>query len=191
MEIVISLILGICLSAVCGFRVFIPPLIVSIFYKLNIISLPVKYDWVSSNTAILILSIATLIEISAYYLPVIDNFLDTISIPTSLIAGTLMSVTFINFDNNTIDWVLSVLIGGGSAVGISSLTSGIRLITTTTTLGIGNLLFSSLEWIGAILLSILTIFIPILSLILIILFAVLLNYLRIKRKNTKLKSLSQ
>jgi hypothetical protein len=183
MEIFISIILGISLSASCGFRIFIPPLIVSIFYKLNIIELPIRYEWAKSNIALIVLVIATVVEILAYYIPVIDNFLDTISVPTSIVAGTLMSITFINFDNEVISWVIAAILGGGSAVGVSALTSGIRLVTTSVTVGMGNALFSTLEWISSMILSVISILLPVLSILLLILLVITLNYIRTQRKN--------
>jgi hypothetical protein len=184
---IISIILGICLSATCGFRIFVPPLVLSIAYKIGFISLPVKYGWAKSNLALTILAIATIIEILAYYIPVVDNLLDTISVPTSIVAGTLMTVTFVNFDNEVLNWAMSVIFGGGAAVGISTLTSSIRVVTTTTTFGFGNGILATIEWISATTLSIITILLPILSLVFLIILITLLNYIRIKRKKKLLK----
>ena len=82
--------LGLALSACAGFRVFIPMLAAAIAGKFNIISLG-DMQWLGSYPAIICFGTAAIYEIAAYYIPFIDNILDTIATPLSVAAGTVLA----------------------------------------------------------------------------------------------------
>ena len=96
MDIAISLIIGICLAAACGFRVFVPLLISGIASQAGYLELSSSYLWIESVPAIIAFSVATLLEILGYYIPWVDNMLDTIATPLAPIAGVIASVSFDN-----------------------------------------------------------------------------------------------
>ncbi|MFA9290410.1 MAG: DUF4126 domain-containing protein [Solirubrobacteraceae bacterium] len=89
--------------------------------------------------------VATLIEIVAYYIPIIDNLLDTIAIPLAGIAGTLVMATTVVGLNPFISCTLAIIAGGGTAAAIKTASSSTRLVSTTTTPGAGNFLITFLE----------------------------------------------
>ena len=80
-----SVLIGIALSATCGFRVFVPLLAVNIGTRAQnvdgepLIELAAGFDWLSSDIAMMVFLVATLFEIGGYYIPWIDNLLDTIA----------------------------------------------------------------------------------------------------------------
>ena len=91
MEIILALALGVTLSAASGFRIFLPPLAVSLAAISGNLELSSGFDWVGTYPTAIALGIATIVEILAYYIPVVDNFLDTIEIPTAIAIGTLLT----------------------------------------------------------------------------------------------------
>ena len=93
METVISICLGIGLAASVGFRVFLPLFALSLASYFNIWELNGSWLWIGSLTAVLIFGVATLIEVMGYYIPFVDNLLDTIAIPLAAIAGTAVMVS--------------------------------------------------------------------------------------------------
>ena len=80
-----SIMIGVALSATCGFRVFVPLLAVNIGTRAldadgqPRIELAGGFDWLSSDIALIVFLVATLFEIGGYYIPWIDNLLDTIA----------------------------------------------------------------------------------------------------------------
>ena len=68
-SIVTAVCLGICLSAACGLRVFLPFLVVSVAAKLGLLELRESWMWIGSWPAITAFSTATVLEIGAYYVP--------------------------------------------------------------------------------------------------------------------------
>lgn len=160
MDTIISICLGIGLAASAGFRVFVPLFILSVATHFGYVPVGESFLWIGSSTALVCLGIATLIEIVAYYVPFIDNLLDTIAIPLATIAGTVvMASTMIDLDP-MITWGLAIIAGGGSAAAISSATTATRATSTATTGGLANPIVSTTETATASFVSITAIFYP-------------------------------
>ena len=88
--IVIAAFMGISLAAASGFRVFLPPFLMSLAVKVSLIDIDLvgsQFEFFTSTPAIIILGIATVAEFAAYYTPWIDNLLDTIATPAAVLAG--------------------------------------------------------------------------------------------------------
>src|ERR1700758_3383545 len=83
--------LGIALAAATGFRVFLPMLIVSGAAYTGHLHLDDSFAWLGRPSALVMLSVAALAEVLAYYIPVVDNLLDVVAAPAAFIAGTILS----------------------------------------------------------------------------------------------------
>lgn len=160
-KVLLSLVMGLGLSACCGFRVFVPLLAASIASKMGILHLGDSFQWMSSTTAIICFGAATIFEIGGYYIPFIDNILDTIMTPASVIAGTLLTASAIVPDlDPMLKWGLGIIVGGGSAGIIQAGTALTRATSTATTAGAANPIVATVEHILAIVGSIFSIIIP-------------------------------
>ena len=182
MEIISSLILGIGLSACCGFRVFVPMLVTNIAALMGHYHFGTGFEWMGTLTAFYIFASATLLEIIAYYIPWVDNLLDYVATPASIIAGTILTTAFISGDlSPTLKWVLGFLVGGGSA-GIVQLGTNItRLTSTATTAGFANPILATIENLFSIIFSILSVFLPIFLAVLAVLFVMYLDKKLVRR----------
>lgn len=138
-EQITALALGIALSACCGFRVFVPLLAASIGVKAGVFPVPEGMLWLGSWLSIIIFTTAAVIEIIAYYVPFLDNLLDTIAAPMAITAGALLTSSVIPFtDEPAIRWGLGI-IAGGSAAGTLHLGTGfVRILSSKFTAGTGN-----------------------------------------------------
>ncbi len=158
-----SIMIGVALSATCGFRVFIPLLAVNIGTRAQdangqpLIELAGGFDWLSSDIAMMVFLVATLFEIAGYYIPWIDNLLDTIASPASIAAGTVITASFITGMDPWLQWLLGVIAGGGAAGAVQATTVVARASSTVTTGGLGNPIVASVETSGAFLGSALSI----------------------------------
>ena len=163
MEEVMSVLIGIALSATCGFRVFVPLLAVNIGTRAQnadgepLIELAAGFDWLSSDIAMMVFLVATLFEIGGYYIPWIDNLLDTIASPASIVAGTVITASFVTGMDPWLQWLLGVIAGGGAAGAVQATTVVTRAASTVTTGGLGNPIVASVETSGAFLGSALSI----------------------------------
>jgi hypothetical protein len=163
MEAILSIMMGVALSATCGFRVFVPLLAVNIGTRAQdangqpLIELAGGFDWLSSDIALMVFVVATLFEIGGYYIPWIDNLLDTIASPAAIVAGTVITASFITGMDPWLQWLLGVIAGGGAAGAVQATTVVTRAASTVTTGGLGNPIVASVETSGAFLGSMLAI----------------------------------
>src|SRR6516162_8707378 len=151
MEQVLSICVGIGLSAACGFRVFIPLLIMSIASLSGHLSLAHGFEWIGTYPALISFAVATSLEIAGYYIPWLDHLLDTIATPAAIVAGIIVTASAVSDMSPFLKWSLAVIAGGGAAGLVQSATVITRGASTVTTGGLANPLVSTLELVGAVL----------------------------------------
>ena len=150
-----SVLIGIALSATCGFRGFVPLLAVNIGTRAQnadgepLIELAAGFDWLSSDIAMMVFLVATLFEIGGYYIPWIDNLLDTVASPAAIVAGTVITASFITGMDPWLQWLLGLIAGGSAAGAVQATTVVTRASSTVTTGGLGNPIVASVETSGA------------------------------------------
>lgn len=144
-EITLSILVGLGLSAACGFRIFIPLLVVSLAGYAGHLSLGDGFEWLCSLPAVISLSVATLLEIVAYYVPVVDHFLDMIGTPAAAIAGAILAGSFASDISPWFQWGLVAVAGAGLATvthaGMATVRGAVSGVTATT----GNAVVSTVE----------------------------------------------
>jgi len=69
MEMILAVITGIGLSAACGFRIFVPLLVLSVATKYGYLGLAPGFEWIGGSYAIIAFASATVLEVIAYYIP--------------------------------------------------------------------------------------------------------------------------
>ena len=163
MEVFISLCIGLGLSAACGFRVFVPPLVVSLAAHFGYTNLSSDFSWMGTDETLFAFALATCIEIAAYYIPFVDNLLDAVVTPMAVVAGTLVTASFLPQGDPLLQWTVALIAGGGAAGTIQSFAGITRLISTATTGGIANFLLATVESGSSFILSGLAIFFPVLA----------------------------
>lgn len=163
METLLSICVGIGLSAACGFRVFVPLLVMNIAALSGHLSLGHGFEWIGSYPALVAFSVATCLEIGGYYIPWVDHLLDTIATPAAIIAGTIVTASVVSDLSPFLKWTLAVIAGGGAAGLVQGATVATRGASAVTTAGMGNPLVATLELGGAAVTSILAIIAPVLA----------------------------
>jgi len=164
---VLSIALGIGLAAAVGFRVFLPMLVMSVAAYSGHLTLSSGFAWLATPPALVMLSVAALLEILAYYIPGVDNLLDTIATPAALIAGTVVSAAVMTDLPPIVKWTTALIAGGGAAGLTQGLTSLLRAKSTLTTAGLGNHLVATGEIGAALALSLLSLAAPLLAVVLV------------------------
>jgi hypothetical protein len=175
METILSLCLGIGLSAACGFRVFVPFLIMSLAAWSGHLTLAPGFQWIGSYPALVTFSAATILEIAGYYIPWLDHLLDTLATPAAAVAGTIITASCVADMSPFLKWTLAVIAGGGTATMIQASTVLLRGASTLATGGLGNPVFATAELTGAVVTSTLSIAAPVLTLALILVAAFVLG----------------
>ncbi len=159
-EMLIAVAIGISLAGSCGFRVFVPLLVAGIAAKTGILPLNEGFQWIGGWPAIVIFGTATVVEILAYYIPFVDNLLDTITTPLAVGAGTLLLTSVIPVDNDLLKWTMGLFVGGGAAATVQGGSVLTRLASSKLTAGTGNSVVATGEHAAAIGTSLLSLIIP-------------------------------
>jgi len=162
LEIILSLSLGLGLAAACGFRIFIPPLMMGVGSRFDLYELEGSFIWVGEDWAIAVFAIATLLEIGGYYVPWIDNLLDTVATPAAVIGGIFVTSASLEGDvDPSIQWILATIAGGSTAGVIQLGTVATRAVSTGVTGGLANPVVSTLEALASVICILLSFFLAI------------------------------
>ncbi|MEP6573513.1 MAG: DUF4126 domain-containing protein [Gemmatimonadota bacterium] len=168
MESLLSIGLGLGLSAACGFRVFVPLLALGLAARFGHVHPSPGFEWVSSPAALTALGAATAFEILAYYVPWLDHLLDTIATPAAVIAGVLASAAVLPDLPPALRWGVSLIGGGGAAGLMQGATVLLRLKSAALTGGVANPVVSTVELIGAVGTAVLAITLPLVCIVLVV-----------------------
>lgn len=160
MDLILSLSIAIGLSAACGFRIFVPLLFMSIAERTGHLTLVPSFEWIGSDVALVTFGAATCLEVVAYYVPWLDNFLDTIATPAAIVAGTIITASMVGGTSPFLKWTLAVIAGGGAAGLVQGASVVTRGASTVSTGGIGNPIVSTIELVGSAVASFLAIILP-------------------------------
>lgn len=185
MELLSSIAIGIGLAAACGFRVFVPLLVMSVAAQGGHLTLAPELDWVASYPAMIAFAIATAIEVGGYYVPWLDNLLDSVATPAAVVAGTMMVGAVVTEMDPLYKWALALVAGGGAAgavQGVSVLTRGASSLATG---GLGNPVVSTGEAGGSAVTAGLAVFLPFLALVLVVLFLAGSGIILFRRRKPK------
>src|SRR5690606_6048516 len=100
-----------------------------------------------------------------------DNALDAIATPAAGVAGTVVTASMVSGMDPLLQWSLGIIAGGGSALAVQSLTVGTRAVSTLTTGGIANPIFSTVEAGASTVLAVIAIVLPLLAVLAVMLLA--------------------
>lgn len=159
----VSIAIGIGLAAACGFRIFVPLLLISGAARSGHLELTDSFQWMGSTPALIAFGSATALEIAAYYVPFFDNLLDTAATPSAVVAGILASASQVADLDPLLGWSVAIIGGGGAAGAVQGLTTVTRGISSMATGGFGNPLLSTAEAGASIVMTALSILVPLIA----------------------------
>jgi|TARA_B100001094_G_C18073037_1_gene741124 hypothetical protein len=174
-SLIISICIGIGLSAATGFRVFLPPLVVGLLSRVGFIDLGESWIWLSDDASLLVLVSAALIESFAYFLPWLDNLLDVIMSPMAIVSGIVLSAAFLDGINPGFQWALSIIAGVSLSGGVQASTVFLRGLSTASTAGILNPMFSIAENSISLFLTLTALFFPLIAIVVLVLLLIVIR----------------
>jgi hypothetical protein len=155
-----------------GFRVFVPLLLTGLAARLGYLELTADMTWLGSDGALVALATATVLEVFAYYVPWLDNLLDTIATPTAVAAGAVVWAAVTPELSPLLRWTLAVVAGGGAAGLVQSSTALLRLKSSSFTAGLANPVLATAELAGSLTLSVVAVLVPVVAAVLVVLLLV-------------------
>ena len=167
-RILLSICVGIGLAAACGFRVFVPLLCLSIASMTGYVHVDDSFAWVGTWPALIAFAVATVVEVAAYYVPYIDNLLDSIAVPAATAAGVCVAALAITDVDPFWRWTVAIIGGGGVAASTQIATTKLRAASSTITAGFGNPVLATVEVFTSSVLSVISVVWPIVAIVLVI-----------------------
>jgi hypothetical protein len=162
--IALAVLLGLGLSASTGLNTFLPLLLLSAAARFNIagIELGQRFDWLSSDVAIIVLIIASIVEIVGDKVPAVDHFLDSIGTFIRPLAATLATASVLTGADvdPVVAAVAALIIGAPTSFGFHMLKAGTRVASSAATFGCANPILSLIEDVISLGLTLIAIFIP-------------------------------
>ena len=174
MQLVASIVIGICLSAACGLKVFVPPLVAGLAHKAGVLSLSEHTQWLGTWPAISALAIAVVCEFVGFCIPVFGNLLDIIATPASVVAGAFLMSSQVETSSPLVNWSLAIAGGGVTSGLVATIMAAIRSGASIVSAGISNFFVALFELASAAIITVLTLFAPLICLALVILLVLVL-----------------
>jgi hypothetical protein len=160
MDYLLYVLLGIGLAAACGFRVFVPFLVMSIAALAGHLELAPDFVWLGSWPALIVFGVATVLEVVAYYIPWLDHLLDVAATPAAIVAGIIVTASVVTGMSPILRWTLATIAGGGVAAAVQLATVALRRASTYATAGLAHPLAATLETGGSAGMSVLSLLLP-------------------------------
>ncbi|MCC6316723.1 MAG: DUF4126 domain-containing protein [Gemmatimonadaceae bacterium] len=164
----LAITLGLGLATAAGLRVFVPLLGAGLAARFGLISLHDGFAWLGEPLALVALGTAALLEVVAYHVPWLDHALDTVATPAALVSGIMASAAVVADVPPLVRWAIAIIGGGGVAGVVQGLTVATRIKSTVATGGLGNPLVSTAETLGAVVVVVMAVFVPLASLALVV-----------------------
>ena len=144
---ILPALLGVGLAASCGLRTFLPLLMLALAARFDLfgVDLQDKVAWLGSTGAVAALAVATVVELAADKIPIVDHALSVVGTVSRPLAGALAAgAVFSHLDPGTAA-LAGLIVGAPTALAFHAAQSGTRVVSTATTGGIGNPVVSVVE----------------------------------------------
>lgn len=155
-----SIALGIALAACAGLRAWLPLLAVGASVRLGVLPLGDSFAFLGSNTALTVFVLATVVEVIADKIPVVDHALDALSTVLKPVAGIVLAASVLwTVDDPIVALALGVMVGAPASLVPHTAKATLRGVLSPITAGLAAPVLSVLEDVlafGLVALAILT-----------------------------------
>ncbi len=158
-----ALALAIALAASAGLRAWLPLLLAGGLARIGVLDLGESFSFLSSNKALVLFGVASVIELVGDKVPAVDHALDVIGTPLRPAAGALLAASVLGTVSDPLTaLVLGTAVGAPSALVPHAAKTALRTVSTTLTGGLANPILSFLEDVITVVTFVLAILVPVL-----------------------------
>lgn len=173
---------GVVLAACTGLRAFLPLFAAGLGSRVLSWELAPSMQWLASDPVLIALGVASVAELIADKVPVVDHALDAVHTVVAPIAGALAGLSvWLNFPT-PIAIALAVIVGAPLAGGVHLVAAGTRMKSTAVSAGTLNPVVSIVEDVAALSGIVLALLAPLIALVLLVAALVLLVRRRRRRR---------
>ncbi len=156
--------MGVSLAACAGFRAFTPLLVVGLAGRLDLVPLAERFEWLSSDAALIVFATAVVFETFADKFPIVDHSLDLAATLVRPVAGAIVVASPLTGFDPLIAMVVGIVLGSTVAGGVHLAKSKTRLASTALTGASANPFLSVAEDAVSLGGSVVSVFLPIVAL---------------------------
>lgn len=144
---ILAALLGLSLSASAGLNAFLPLLMVAVAGRFHLagIDLSGSFAWLGTDLAIIVLAVATVLEIIGDKIPAVDHALHSVGLVVRPVAGWLAAASVLGGADPAVAAVVGLIIGAPTALTFHAAKASTRTVSSATTLGIANPFLSAFE----------------------------------------------
>jgi hypothetical protein len=164
-SVVLSVATGLALAAAAGFRAFVPLLAAGLAIHFGYVEAAPGFSWLGEPVVLAALSVATLAEITAYYVPGVDHVLDLIAAPVAVAAGIVAAASVMVGLPDWLRWFTAIGAGGAVSTAGHALNAVGRAKTGLASGGLGNPVYSTAELAGSVILATLAFLLPVIAVV--------------------------
>lgn len=163
-EVVPAVALAIALAACAGLRAWLPLLLTGGLVRAGVIEVGSSFTFISSNRALILFGVASVIEIVADKIPAVDHALDALGTVLRPVAATVLAASvFGSFADPVTAVALGAAVGAPTALVPHAAKSVLRAASSALTAGVANPVISILEDLIALALFLLAVLLPLLA----------------------------
>lgn len=143
--------LGLGLAASTGLKTFVPLLMMALAGRFGWFGLELggSFAWLASTAAVVALAIATVAELAADKVPLVDHALSLFGTVARPAAGALAAAAAFSHMDPAAAAIAGLIVGAPTALAVHSAQAATRVASTATTGGLANPAISVAEDVGA------------------------------------------
>jgi hypothetical protein len=165
LQIGLSLLAGVAIAAAAGLRAFLPLFLIGLAARFGLIGLHENVHWLTGTNVLIALGAATLLEITADKIPIVDHALDSISTFIRPVAAWIGAYAMLIHWPTPWAAIVATLLAGGS-LAVHALKGVVRIGSTAATAGTANPAVSTAEDALAFSLVVMAVLVPVLAVLL-------------------------
>jgi hypothetical protein len=179
METVLAVGTGVGLSSIAGIRAYLPLVLVGLFARLGLFTLPAPFNLLDDWLVIGVLLVLALLESGLDKVPALDPILDFVQTPVRIIAGAILFAAVLQ-EGISVGAIPELAVGGCIAGLVAVLKAILRPPANIEAAGVSTSFLSLLEDVVALLGGVIAVFVPFLSLALVAF--LLFFFFRVRRR---------
>lgn len=170
MEYALPIMTGLSLAALTGFRAFLPPLVLGIFYRVfpDAVNINQQFAFLAQDPVLLCLGVAALFEFLGDKIPIVDNFLDWLNIPAKIAFSAILTYAMIPGSTHWFYLLIAIVFAESATLTVHAGKTGLRAASTVVTGGVANPIIGFFEDLLSLAGTIAAILLPWLTLLFII-----------------------
>ncbi|HEX9373519.1 MAG TPA: DUF4126 domain-containing protein, partial [Roseiflexaceae bacterium] len=174
MNVIVNMLSAFGLSTAAGLNAYLPLLVVGLLGRYtNLIHLNEPFSLLTNPVVLLVIAVLALLDFIGDKIPAVDHTLHAAGLVVAPIAGAILFMAASSGTGN-VSPLLAAICGIIVAGGTHSARAAARPLATVSTAGVANPVISFFEDVVSLVLSVLSVLVPVLAFLLVIFFAILM-----------------